>query len=72
MELVESITPFEFTSGNSAVTPKAPHAAAGTINVAIVAPAKGLSDRGMVGEVQVNNVHPRPVMTNHRTSYLEK
>ena len=36
-------------SGNSALFPKAPYAAVGTINAAIVALAKAFSDRGIVG-----------------------
>ena len=61
-----------FTSGNSAVTPKAPYAAVGTINAAIVALAKAFSDRGITDGVQVNSVLPGPVMTNRRRTYLEK
>jgi 3-oxoacyl-[acyl-carrier protein] reductase len=61
-----------FTSGNSAVTPKAPYAAVGTINAAIVALAKAFSDRGIVDGVQVNSVLPGPVMTNRRKTYLDK
>lgn len=58
-------------SGNSAVFPKAPYAAVGTINAAIVALAKAFSDRGIVDGVQVNSVLPGPVMTGRRRSYLE-
>ncbi len=36
-----------FTSGNSAIFPKAPYAAVGTINAAIAALAKAFSDRGI-------------------------
>jgi NAD(P)-dependent dehydrogenase (short-subunit alcohol dehydrogenase family) len=36
-----------FMSGNSALFPKAPYAAVGTINAAIVALAKAFSDRGI-------------------------
>lgn len=61
-----------FTSGNSAVTPKAPYAAVGAINAAIVALSKAFSDRGIVDKVQVNSVLPGPVMTNRRKTYLEK
>jgi 3-oxoacyl-[acyl-carrier protein] reductase len=61
-----------FTSGNSAVTPKAPYAAVGTINAAIVALAKAFSDRGIADGVQVNSVLPGPVMTNRRRTHLEK
>jgi 3-oxoacyl-[acyl-carrier protein] reductase len=61
-----------FTSGNSAVLPKAPYAAVGTINAAIVAMAKAFSDRGVADGVQVNSVLPGPVMTNRRRTYLEK
>jgi NAD(P)-dependent dehydrogenase (short-subunit alcohol dehydrogenase family) len=58
-------------SGNSAVFPKAPYAAVGTINAAIVALAKAFSDRGIVDGVQVNSVLPGPVMTGRRRSYLD-
>jgi 3-oxoacyl-[acyl-carrier protein] reductase len=58
-------------SGNSALFPKAPYAAVGTINAAIVALAKALSDRGIADGVQVNSVLPGPVMTGRRRSYLE-
>nr|WP_292493219.1 SDR family oxidoreductase [Mesorhizobium sp.] len=58
-------------SGNSALFPKAPYAAVGTINAAIVALAKAFSDRGIVDGVQVNSVLPGPVMTGRRRSYLE-
>ena len=47
-------------SGNSAVFPKAPYAAVGTINAAIVALAKAFSDRGIADGVQVNSVLARP------------
>jgi 3-oxoacyl-[acyl-carrier protein] reductase len=59
-------------SGNSAVTPKAPYAAVGAINAAIVALAKAFSDRGIADGVQVNSVLPGPVMTGRRRSYIEK
>jgi 3-oxoacyl-[acyl-carrier protein] reductase len=59
------------TSGNSAIFPKAPYAAVGTINAAIVALAKAFSDRGITDGVQVNSVLPGPVMTGRRRSYLE-
>jgi 3-oxoacyl-[acyl-carrier protein] reductase len=58
-------------SGNSAVFPKAPYAAVGTINAAIVALAKAFADRGIADGVQVNSVLPGPVMTGRRQSYLE-
>ncbi|MEI5996517.1 SDR family oxidoreductase [Paraburkholderia bengalensis] len=58
-------------SGNSALFPKAPYAAVGAINAAIVALAKAFSDRGIVDGVQVNSVLPGPVMTGRRRSYLE-
>lgn len=58
-------------SGNSALFPKAPYAAVGTINAAIVALAKAFSDRGIEDGVQVNSVLPGPVMTGRRKSYLE-
>src|SRR6476619_3645950 len=58
-------------SGNSAEFPKAPYAAVGTINAAIVALAKAFSDRGLKDGVQVNSVLPGPVMTGRRHSYLE-
>ncbi|HEY2464587.1 MAG TPA: SDR family oxidoreductase [Steroidobacteraceae bacterium] len=60
-----------FMSGNSALFPKAPYAAVGSINAAIVALAKAFSDRGIADEVQVNSVLPGPVMTGRRRSYLE-
>jgi NAD(P)-dependent dehydrogenase (short-subunit alcohol dehydrogenase family) len=60
-----------FTSGNSAIFPKAPYAAVGTINAAIAALAKAFSDRGISDGVQVNSVLPGPVMTGRRRSYLE-
>lgn len=58
-------------SGNSALFPKAPYAAVGTINAAIVALAKAFSDRGIADGVQVNSVLPGPVKTGRRRSYLE-
>jgi 3-oxoacyl-[acyl-carrier protein] reductase len=58
-------------SGNSALFPKAPYAAVGTINAAIVALAKAFSDRGIADGVQVNSVLPGPVMTGRRRSYLQ-
>ena len=58
-------------SGNSAIFPKAPYAAVGTINAAIVALAKAFSDRGIADGVQVNSVLPGPVMTGRRRSYLQ-
>jgi len=58
-------------SGNSAVFPKAPYAAVGTINAAIAALAKAFSDRGIADGVQVNSVMPGPVMTGRRRSYLQ-
>ena len=58
-------------SGNSALFPKAPYAAVGTINAAIVALAKAFSDRGIEDGVQVNSVLPGPVMTGRRRSYLQ-
>jgi len=57
-------------SGNSALFPRAPYAAVGTINAAIVALAKAFSDRGISDGVQVNSVLPGPVMTGRRRSYL--
>lgn len=59
-----------FMSGNSAQFPKAPYAAVGTINAAIVALAKAFADRGLKDSVQVNSVLPGPVMTDRRKSYL--
>ena len=58
-------------SGNSALFPKAPYAAVGTITAAIVALAKAFSDRGIADGVQVNSVLPGPVMTGRRRSYLQ-
>jgi 3-oxoacyl-[acyl-carrier protein] reductase len=60
------------TSGNSAITPKAPFAAVASVNAAIVALAKAFSDRGINDGVQVNSVLPGPVMTGRRRTYLEK
>jgi 3-oxoacyl-[acyl-carrier protein] reductase len=60
-----------FISGNSALFPKAPYAAVGTINAAIVAMSKAFSDRGIADGVQVNSVLPGPVMTGRRVSYLQ-
>lgn len=59
-----------FMSGNSALFPKAPYAAVGTINAAIAALAKAFSDRGITDGVQVNSVLPGAVMTGRRRSYL--
>jgi NAD(P)-dependent dehydrogenase (short-subunit alcohol dehydrogenase family) len=50
---------------------KAPYAAVGTINAAIVALAKAFSDRGVADGVQANSVLPGPAMTGRRRSYLE-
>lgn len=50
-------------SGNSALFPKAPYAAVGTINAAIVALEKAFSDRGGADCVWVNSVLSGPVMT---------
>jgi 3-oxoacyl-[acyl-carrier protein] reductase len=58
-------------SGNSALFPKAPYAAVGALNAAIVALAKAFSNRGIADGVQVNSVLPGPVMTGRRRSYLE-
>ena len=58
-------------SGNSALFPKAPYAAVGTINAAVAALAKAFSDRGIADGVQVNSVLPGPVMTGRRRSYLQ-
>lgn len=58
-------------SGNSALFPKAPYAAVGTINAAIAALAKAFSDRGVSDGVQVNSVLPGAVMTGRRRSYLQ-
>jgi 3-oxoacyl-[acyl-carrier protein] reductase len=60
-----------FMSGNSAIFPKAPYAAVGTVNAAIIALAKAFADRGITDGVQVNSVLPGPVMTGRRRSYLE-
>ncbi|WP_433888123.1 SDR family oxidoreductase [Streptomyces sp. CA-111067] len=59
-------------SGNSAIFPKAPYAAVGTINAAVAALAKAFSDRGITDGVQVNSVLPGAVMTGRRRSYLEQ
>src|ERR1700761_8992758 len=58
-------------SGNSALFPKAPYAAVGTINAAIVALAKAFAEQGIADGVQVNSVLPGPVMTDRRRSYLQ-
>jgi NAD(P)-dependent dehydrogenase (short-subunit alcohol dehydrogenase family) len=58
-------------SGNSALFPKAPYTAVGTITAAIVALAKAFPDRGIADGVQVNSVLPGPVMTGRRRSDLE-
>lgn len=70
--LKESKGSVVLTSGNSAIVPKAPYAAVGAINAAIVALAKAFSDRGIADGVQVNSVQPGPVMTGRRSAYLEK
>ncbi|WP_176059652.1 SDR family NAD(P)-dependent oxidoreductase [Paraburkholderia sp. BCC1876] len=57
-------------SGNSALFPKAPYAAVGTINAAIVALAKAFSDRGIADGVQVNSVLPGAVMTGRRRGQI--
>ncbi|MFM0625000.1 SDR family oxidoreductase [Paraburkholderia xenovorans] len=69
--LKESSGSVVLMSGNSALFPKAPYAAVGTINAAIVALAKAFSDRGIADRVQVNSVLPGPVMTGRRRSHLE-
>src|SRR6201746_1463755 len=69
--LKEAKGAFVLMSGNSAQFPKAPYAAVGTINAAIVALAKAFSDRGIADGVQVNSVLPGPVMTGRRRSYLQ-
>lgn len=69
--LIETSGSVVLMSGNSALFPKAPYAAVGTINAAIVALAKAFSDRGIGDGVQVNSVLPGPVMTGRRQSYLE-
>ncbi|MFE4369285.1 SDR family oxidoreductase [Streptomyces sp. NPDC056835] len=69
--LIETKGSVVLMSGNSAIFPKAPYAAVGTINAAIAALAKAFSDRGIADGVQVNSVLPGPVMTNRRRSYLE-
>lgn len=58
-------------SGNSALFPRAPYAAVGTINAAIAALAKAFSDRGISDGVQVNSVLPGAVMTGRRRSFLQ-
>jgi NAD(P)-dependent dehydrogenase (short-subunit alcohol dehydrogenase family) len=68
--LKESAGSVVLMSGNSALFPKAPYAAVGTINAAIVALAKAFSDRGIADGVQVNSVLPGAVMTDRRRSYL--
>ncbi|WP_413988989.1 hypothetical protein ACMDCR_23720 [Labrys okinawensis] len=58
-------------SGSSALFPKVSYAVVCTINAAIIALAKALSDRGIADGVQVNSVLPGPVMTGRPRSYLE-
>jgi 3-oxoacyl-[acyl-carrier protein] reductase len=70
--LLETRGSVVFTSGNSALFPKAGYAAVGTINAAIVALAKAFADKGLPTGVQVNSVLPGPVMTGRRRSYLER
>ncbi|WP_327286836.1 SDR family oxidoreductase [Streptomyces sp. NBC_01198] len=69
--LVEAKGSVVLMSGNSAIFPKAPYAAVGTINAAIAALAKAFSDRGITDGVQVNSVMPGAVLTGRRRSYLE-
>jgi len=59
-------------AGTSATVPRAPQAAVGTINAAIVALAKAFSDRGIVDGVRVNSVLPGAVMTERRRALLER
>ena len=59
-----------FTSGNSAIFPKAPYAAVGTINAAIAALAKAFSDRGITDGVQVNSVLSPKSQINVESPYL--
>lgn len=61
-----------FTSGTSAITPKASLGAVGTINAAISAMAKAFAERGLVDGVQVNSILPGPVMTDRRRAMLQK
>jgi 3-oxoacyl-[acyl-carrier protein] reductase len=61
-----------FTSGASALAPKASLAAVGTINAAICALAKAFSERGIEEGVQVNSVLPGPVMTSRRRTMLTR
>ncbi|HEY4066302.1 MAG TPA: SDR family oxidoreductase [Burkholderiaceae bacterium] len=61
-----------FTSGNSALFPKAGYAAVGTVNAAIVALSKAFADKGLSSGIRVNSVLPGPVMTGRRRSYLER
>jgi NAD(P)-dependent dehydrogenase (short-subunit alcohol dehydrogenase family) len=69
--LKESKGSVVFMSGDSAVFPKPAYAAVATINAAIVALAKALSEQGIKDSVQVNSVLPGPIMTGRRRSYLE-
>lgn len=61
-----------FTSGNTAIAPRAGLAVVSTINAAISALAKTFAERGLVEGVQVNSVLPGAVMTGRRRSMLEK
>ncbi|MBR0870147.1 SDR family oxidoreductase [Bradyrhizobium tropiciagri] len=61
-----------FTSGNTAVMPRAGAAAVGAINAAIEALAKAFAERGIEDGVQVNCVSPGAVMTGRRLGMLDK
>lgn len=58
--LTESKSSVVLMSGDSALFPNAPCAAAGTVNAAIAALAKAFSDRGIADGVPANSVLPDP------------
>jgi len=59
-----------FTSGATALAPKAALAAVASINAAVSALAKAFSERGVVDGVQVNSLLPGPVLTDRRRKML--
>ena len=61
-----------FTSGNSALLPKANAAAIASINAFIVALAKAFAERGQKDGVQVNSVLPGAILTDRRMTLLKR
>jgi 3-oxoacyl-[acyl-carrier protein] reductase len=61
-----------FMSGNSAQEPRPGFAAVATINAAIVALSKALSEQGILDGVQVNSILPGAVMSDRRIGFLQK